>query len=208
MIQDENDPYEIVEVPGWGGFPMLAIRSAPDVRNMGETGSRSPWWMINIKIDGKDILESTIQGSPPQAKALKNYGTLLGFDIASGVKATHDICEATGQSWMIWHEYVTVIILDGGHATDIENAVGNGKLVTEISLVQLAWVTSWKNLQIFTFEDAFFVSLHHDLGRLFVTFRVTKKEYKYFAIDQAGKAISGQAVCTVDFSKTIVDAKM
>lgn len=205
---NDSEPYEMLDIPGHEGFQVLVVSRSTSHSSYNEEGSKSPWWGISMKCEGKEILTSTVVGEEGKGKGsrdakleYKNFAELYGFHISAFRYTLSDQANQLYTSSMIMHEDVVVVLPNAGYAATIENAMNVGNLMDEIYLICYGWFKGKLDIsQSIKFENAYIITLTHDLDRIIVRFRAHRKNYTYYAWKQDGTA-DGQSVCELDLEK-------
>ena len=192
-------PYEVVEIPGQDGDRILITTSSTSQYFNNPSGSKSPWWMISMQVDGKEILSSSVSTKP-----FDTFAELYGFQIEASRTTSPDIGNKLITSAMIRHEDCIVVIPYGGYVANIENKMYAGTRIGIINISCLGWIKGKLEVyQRITFTNPFITSVTHDLDRAFVRFRVMKKNHSYIVFNQIGEK-GGQSICVLDLAANIV----
>lgn len=195
-----NDPYELVTVPGEEDIQLLAVSRSTSHSHRNESGSKSPWWMVRIDIEGKEVTISNMDGKDDAGVAFKTYAELFAFHIECSRDTDNEITNQLFTSGSLRHEDLIIYIYGADYITDIENAMHNGKTVTEITIVEIGLIKEqWAVFQKIVFNTSRVIKITHDLDRTFVFFRINKKTVTYTSYDQTGKK-EGNSSSMIDFS--------
>ncbi|MDR0633125.1 MAG: hypothetical protein LBF84_03225 [Holosporales bacterium] len=195
-----NGPYEIANVPGMGDLKVIVVSESTSQFFNNPNGSKSPWWMVSMKADNKEVLSSTVTAAP-----YKDYTELFGFYIESYVVFSSTIANKLFVSSII-HEDCIIVIPNAGYVADLEQKMHSGVLFGMITIVCLGWIKG--TLQVYhriTFTNSFLVSIIPDLDRAFVRFRVVKKNHTFIPFSQAGVK-AGQSMCLIDLTTDTTSA--
>jgi hypothetical protein len=187
-----NGPYEVADIPGMGGLKIIVVSGSTIPFFDNPSGSKSPWWMIEMRVDDKHVLSSTVT-----QKKYSNFAELFGFHVESRVVLSSTIANRLFISSII-HEDCIVVIPNGGYVADLEHKMYSGAVFNRISLVCLGWIKGkLEQYHRVTFLDSILVEITPDLDRVFVRFRVVKKKQTFIPFTQVG-AKKGESICYIN----------
>lgn len=213
------DPiFRRVEVPGMSGMQVLVLNNSTSNFQFSPDGSISPWWMIDIQINsGKSVLSSSLEGKHTKASVapFKQFGHLYGFQIDARRESDTVVDRFLTSARICLYDCI-VVLQNGGHITDIENAQKNHKLVHQVTLICLVPTGDTNTSpssnpdrlvqQKIVFKEVYFSSISWALDYAFVSFRAKNKEYTFTQYSQSGKN-EGQYISSYDLELMAVPEK-
>jgi hypothetical protein len=193
-----NPPYDTIRVPGHEDISLLVVSSSTNNHDHTPAGSRTPWWMIKIQSDGKELMSSTIE-------KYEKYGPLFGFLVESRRAVSSDSGNQLFTAARILHDDCFIVILNGGYVAALENKMHSGSLVGMIEMSSLAWINGeLKICHRITFTNSPIKDIIYFGDYVIMRVRVTRKNHAFMPFDQKGVA-KGNAICTLNMESNIAE---
>lgn len=200
MNEPNTDPYELIEIPGEEDIRVMALSRSTTHTHRDDSGSKSPWWMIQIEIDSKVVTVSTVIGNDDKNVKLNTYAELYGFHIECSRDTSCEIANQLFTGGSLRHDDCIIILPNADYVTDIDNAMMDGDFLTKVTIIEIGAVKgAWAVFQKIVFETNLVHSLIYDLDRVIVKFRIKKKTVTYTSYKQDGSK-EGNSELSIDFS--------
>lgn len=182
--------YTVIGIPGKSKFQIATT----DVATPGETGVKSPEWMIKIE----DLVSSEVDD-------FNDHCELFGWYGESSRLTTGDISNTMNSSATLRHSDLVLFIPNGGHGAQLETKMNLGTPLAQVKIVRLGNVKAAKvKMQEIEFTTCRIQSIQQQLDRLYVFLSVGTKTNTVYVFGADGSQ-KGQMVSKVNYIKNKIE---
>lgn len=164
--------YDLLEVPGFDGLQIAVIPAMHRSETPDDVGVRRCDW--TVAIDTLFLPEPSVELYGWYAESERETGTDVGNQVFTSARLSHSP--------------LVLVIPNGKHLADLENAMAKGKLIETIVVTHLVNIDGVSlPTQINTFGSCFVTGVQQYLDYIIASFRICEKQIQCTAFNQHGK---------------------